>query len=431
MKKVNGLKKGLSGTLVLPGDKSISHRALMLGSLATGVTKIKGFLAGKDCLNTVKNFQYMGVPITINGDKATIKGVGLNGLQKPSRALDVGNSGTAFRLMLGILAGQKFITKLNGDRSLQGRPMKRVVDPLKKMGGKFSGDVAPIIIFPSAAGLRKFEYKLPVASAQVKSAILLAGLYATGDVAVIDDFNTRDHTERMLEVFGVKLNKSKTTGKITLPKSADRNFKGQEISVPVDISSAAFFIVAALIVPGSKLTLKNIGINPTRTGILDALLKMNAKITIKNKKIVSAEPVADLVVEYSSLKGATFSGDIIVKMIDEIPVLAVTAAFAQGQTIIKDAAELRVKESDRIKSICEMLGKFGVKYTERKDGLEVFGDPDRVIAKKTTVSSQHDHRIAMASLILGLRNSKETVVTDTNCIDTSFPGFMEYLKKIM
>lgn len=426
--KLKGTKKALKGALTLPGDKSISHRAVILGALADGVTKVSGFLNGDDCLNTVKIFQQMGVSIKHSGDSLTIKGAGLKGLKKPNTALNVGNSGTSFRLLLGVLAGQSFITKLTGDASIHKRPMDRVVLPLRQMGAKFSGDKAPIIIFPPAKNLRGITYTLPVPSAQVKSAILLAGLFAKEKTVVVESQPSRDHTERMLKNFGVKLIQKGNA--VELP-SGEKKVKATKVIVPGDLSAAAFFIAAASIVPKSSVLLKNICINETRTGFISALQKMGAKITFKNKKLVSGEPTADILVQQAPLKGTEFSGNIIVNMIDEIPILAVVASFAEGKTVIKDAQELRVKESDRIASIIEMLGKFGVKAEETKDGLIIHGNPNREISKKVTINSYHDHRIAMAALIMALRNEKETTVGDTACIATSFPNFQTYLKKIV
>jgi 3-phosphoshikimate 1-carboxyvinyltransferase len=431
--KIKGVKKGLKGTLVLPGDKSISHRAVILGALAEGSTQIKGFLQGEDCLNTLKNFSRMGVKYTQKGNDVVIEGVGLKGLAKPNKALDVGNSGTAFRLMTGVLSGQSFITKLTGDASIQKRPMKRVIDPLKKMGGRFSGEAAPLIVFPGK--IHGITYELAVPSAQVKSAVLLAGLYADQTTTIIESAPTRDHTERMLKAFGLELKiqpgAKKGSQKIILPASKERKLKGITVTVPTDISSAAFFIVAALIVPNSKLVLKNVGVNPTRTGLLDVLIEMGAQIKLKNKKIVSGEPIADIEVESSSLKAISVTGDTVVRMIDEIPIFAVAAACAEGVTTISSAEELRVKESDRIKAIHDLLKAFGISSTEKPDGLVITGKPKFSADKIIRINSHYDHRIAMSGLILGLLNKKETTVSDDKCIETSFPGFLEYLTKVI
>ena len=426
--KITGVKKGLKGMMTVPGDKSISHRAVMFGSLAEGTTTIHGFLQSEDCLNTMRNFKRMGVTFEEKGDTLIVQGVGLNGLKKPSKALDVGNSGTSFRLMTGILSGQTFITKLTGDASIQKRPMKRVVEPLKLMGGRFSGVNAPLIIFPGK--LKGMTHTMTVPSAQVKSALILAGLYAKGKTTVVEAAPTRDHTERMLKSFGADLAVTLVGKKNKIVLTPGKKLKGQAVEVPGDISSSAFFIIAALIVPGSKITIKNICINPTRTGILDVLLSMGASITLKNKKTLSGEPVADLEVKYSELKGVTIDGDTVVRMIDEVPILSVAAACAKGQTIIKDAEELRVKESDRIKSTVEMLNEFGVTVEEKVDGMIITGKPGFAINKKVKINAYFDHRIAMAAAVMGLLNKKETTISDDSCIATSFPGFLEHLQKI-
>ncbi|MDR2431089.1 MAG: 3-phosphoshikimate 1-carboxyvinyltransferase [Candidatus Margulisbacteria bacterium] len=426
--RIKGTKKSLRGSLAMPGDKSISHRAVMLAALADGRTEIGGFLRGEDCLNTLKNFKMMGVDYIEKKDKLLIKGRGLKGLQKPGKALDVGNSGTAFRLMTGILAGQEFITKLTGDASIQKRPMKRVVEPLRKMGGRFSGESAPLIIFPGK--LKGLNYESPIASAQVKSALLLAGLYASGAVSVTEKVLSRDHTERMLKNFGVKLKTDTSVSgkyKVTLPAGRHKLRGGLKIAVPGDFSSAAFFIVAALLVPGSKITLKNIGVNPARAGLIDVLKKMGARLALKNKKIVSGEPVADIEAAYSPLKGTTVDGALIVRLIDEVPVLAAAAALAQGRTVIKDAGELRVKESDRLKSICALLSAFGFKAGETADGLIIDGSPGRQISKNIKIDPAYDHRIAMTAAVLGLLNQKETLISADKCIETSFPRFEQAL----
>lgn len=426
--KITGVKKPLKGTIAVPGDKSISHRAVMFGALAEGVTTIHGFLESEDCLNTMRNFKRMGVTFEEKKDTLVVHGVGLNGLKKPGKALDVGNSGTSFRLMTGILSGQNFITKLTGDASIQKRPMKRVVDPLKTMGGRFSGENAPLIIFPGK--LKGMTHNLSVPSAQVKSALILAGLYASGKTTVVEEAPTRDHTERMLKAFGADLTVTNVGKKSKIVLAPGKKLKGQTVSVPGDISSSAFFIVAALIVPGSKITIKNIGINPTRTGLIEVLKSMGALITVKNKKTVSGEPVADLEVKYSELKGITIEGDTVVRMIDEIPIFSVAAACAKGQTIIKDAEELRVKESDRIQTTYEMLQSFGVTVEEKPDGLIITGVPGFKVDKKVKVNAYFDHRIAMSAAIMGLLNKKETTISDDACIATSFPGFLEHLDKL-
>ncbi|MDR1998289.1 MAG: 3-phosphoshikimate 1-carboxyvinyltransferase [Candidatus Margulisbacteria bacterium] len=430
--KIKGTAKGLLGTITMPGDKSISHRAVILGALAEGRTEISGFLRAGDCLNTLKNFKMMGLDYEEKKDRLIIKGKGLAGLQKPGKALDVGNSGTAFRLMTGVLAGQKFITKLTGDASIQKRPMQRVVEPLRKMGGRFSGESAPLIIFPGK--LKGLSYESPVASAQVKSSLLLAGLYASGVTSVTEKILSRDHTERMFKLFGVKLKTDLLASgkyKVSLPAGQHKLRGGVKITVPGDLSSAAFFIVAALLVPGSKLTVKNVGVNPTRTGLLDILKKMGARLTLSNKKIVSGEPVADITAEHSALKGLEISGELTVRAIDELPVLAVAAALAKGRTVIKDAAELRVKESDRIKAVGEMLRAFAVPVEETADGLLITGNPGLRPEQNIKINTYYDHRIAMAAAVLALLNKKETTISDDKCIETSFPQFEETLRRVL
>ncbi len=417
--------RGLSGTVLIPGDKSISHRSLMLGSLSSGKTIIGNFLQSKDCLSTIDSFSKMGIRIVNKGSKVTVFGRGLHGLRAPKTILNANNSGTTTRLMLGILAGQPFTSRITGDKSLCRRPMQRVTGPLREMGavifGKGGGNYTPLTV--TGGNLEGISFKSKVASAQVKSALLLAGLYAQGQTCVSEPVKSRDHTERMLKYFGVKL---KIKGNTVCIRSGQK-LKGRRIEVPGDISSAAFFIVAGLIVPDSKLVLKNVGINPTRTGILEALLRMGAKIRIVNKRNIKFEPVADLIVQTSSLKGAVIGGKIIPRLIDEIPVLAVAAARAKGKTVFKDAGELRVKESDRIKTICTELAKFGVRTKESKNGFVVYGNSKPRGAKSI---SYGDHRIAMAMAVLALVSKGTSEIKDTACIDTSFPEFFGLFRKI-
>jgi 3-phosphoshikimate 1-carboxyvinyltransferase len=432
--KITGAKKGLRGTLTMPGDNSISHRAVILAALADGKTEISGFLRGQDCLHTLKIFKMMGVECRDKKDKLLIKGRGLKGLRKPDGQMDVGNSGTAFRLLAGVLAGQDFTAKLTGDESIQRRPMRRVIEPLHRMGAEFNGDKAPLVIVnnKNTKQLMGIAYESPVASAQVKSAILLAGLYARGETSVTEPALSRDHTERMFKTFGVKLKTATLPNgkyKVTLPNSKPKLKGGLKIKIPGDFSAAAFFIVAALIVPGSKLLLKNVGVNPTRTGLLDVLKKMGAKITWQNKKMLSGEPVADLQIVHSPLKAVEVGGDLLLRMIDEAPIFAVAASLAKGRTVVKNAEELRVKESDRIKTVVEMLKSFGVSAAETSDGFAIDGDPDLQIAAPVKINSHYDHRIAMSAAVLGLLNQKETTITDDKCIETSFPGFAALLQK--
>ena len=417
--------KGLSGTIVIPGDKSVSHRSIMFGSLALGKTTVRNFLQSEDCLSTMDSFRKMGIKIIRKGNKVTVFGKGLHGLKAPKTTLNANNSGTTMRLMLGILAGQKFSAKITGDKTLCRRPMRRVGDPLRLMGAKIdgrdNGNFAPLSI--TGGELKGINFKSKVASAQVKSAILLAGLYAKGTTCVTEPTKSRDHTERMLKYFGVKL---LVKGNKVCIKSGQQ-LKAQAVEVPGDISSAAFFVIAGLITPNSKLLIKNVGINPTRIGILEALKKMGAKIKVVNRRNMKFEPAADLIVETSKLKGTVIGGKIIPRLIDEIPVLAVAAAMAKGKTIFKDAGELRVKESDRIKTLCTEINKFGVKTKEFKDGFIVYGDSK---PKGATSVNYGDHRIAMSMAVLGLVAKGKTILKDTACIKTSFPGFFELFKKI-
>ncbi|MDR1323742.1 MAG: 3-phosphoshikimate 1-carboxyvinyltransferase [Candidatus Margulisbacteria bacterium] len=432
--KITGAKKGLRGALTMPGDKSISHRAVILAALADGKTEIGGFLRGQDCLHTLKIFKMLGVECRDKKDKLLIKGHGLKGLRKPDGQMDVGNSGTAFRLLAGVLAGQDFTAKLTGDESIQKRPMGRVIEPLHRMGAEFNGDKAPLVIVnnKNTKQLVGIAYESPLASAQVKSAILLAGLYARGETSVTEPALSRDHTERMFKTFGVKLRITALPNgkhKVTLPNGKHKLKGGLKIKIPGDFSAAAFFIVAALIVPGSKLLLKNVGVNPTRIGLLDVLKKMGAKITWQNKKMLSGEPAADLQIVHSPLKAVEVGGELLLRMIDEAPIFAVAAALAKGRTVVKNAEELRVKESDRIKTVVETLKSFGVSAAETSDGFVIDGSPELQITTPVKISSHYDHRIAMSAAVFGLLNQKETTITDDKCIETSFPGFAALLQK--
>ena len=416
--------ENLKGQITVPGDKSISHRSVMLGSLAEGETHIKNFLMGEDCLSTLKAFSEMGIQTEAKDDgTVTIYGKGLGGLKEPSDVLDVGNSGTSIRIMSGILAGQPFYSVITGDESIRGRPMGRITQPLQQMGaqiyGRERGQKAPLTII--GGNLKAIRYETPVASAQVKSSILLAGLFADGDTIVTEPSPSRDHTERMLQFFGADIQKDGLTCRV---KNRQR-LKAQEITVCGDISSAAYFIVAALISRGSEIVLKDIGVNPTRTGILEALKMMGAQIQVENEREVSGEPIADISVAYSQLHGSTFNGDLIVKMIDEIPLIAVAATQAEGETVIKDAKELRVKETDRISAIAEGLQKMGAKVKELPDGLVI---PGNQWLRGTTCKSHFDHRIAMSMAVAALVAEGETTIEDVECVDTSFPGFWKMLE---
>ena len=418
--------KQLKGTMAVPGDKSISHRAVMLGALAEGVTEIRNFLMGEDCLSTIKCFKAMGVEINQESEVITVHGKGLDGLQEPVEVLDCGNSGTTTRLMLGILSGQPFFSVLTGDDSLRRRPMGRVVNPLSQMGARLYGrrDNTLLPLAVQGGGLQPIHYQTPVASAQVKSAILFAGLFACGVTVVEEPTTSRDHTERMLKHFGAKIDVyDKIIAVNGLP-----NLTGCRVNVPGDISSAAFFMVAAAIVPGSDVTITGVGINPTRDGILEVLENMGADIEVFNKRQQSGEPVADIRVRGSELKGTVVGGDIIPRLIDEIPILAVAAARAKGKTVFQDVAELRVKETDRIATVAGELVKFGVKVEEQPDGLVVEGSDN---LHGAVCNSHGDHRIAMAMAVAGLVADGETVVQETDCANVSFPGFADALKSII
>ncbi len=424
----------LKGTITVPGDKSISHRAVMIGALAEGKTEVEGFLEGEDCLNTVKAFQSMGIKIDRVDNNLVIYGQGLRGLQKPADVIDVGNSGTTMRLLLGILAAQRFDSCLTGDESIQRRPMRRVIEPLSQMGAKIlakDGNFAPLQIFGNP-NLVPIRYLLPVASAQVKSAILLAGLFASGVTSVMEPLPTRDHTERMLNYFGAQIIKDD----LGISVVGDVNETGcnkirfllrgnKKIKVPGDISSAAFFIVAACLVEDAEITILNVGVNPTRCGILDVLEKMGADIILENQKMACGEPTADIVVKSSKLKGISISGSMIPRLIDEIPIIAVAASLAEGRTEIREAKELRVKETDRIKSMSTELNKMGARVMEIEDGLIIDGVKYLVGAE---VESYGDHRTAMSLAIAGLVARGETKINNVACIQTSFPEFTKTLK---
>lgn len=429
MKKITRIT-GLKGTLRIPGDKSISHRAIMFGSLAEGTTTIHGFLKGADCLSTIDCFRKMGISIEEKEDTIYVHGKGLHGLHKPEETLDVGNSGTTTRLISGILAGQNFDTVLSGDASLNSRPMGRIMKPLSMMGADITSihdtGCAPLSI--KGRSLNAIHYDSPVASAQVKSCVLLAGLYANGKTSVTEPALSRDHTERMLRSFGANIVSDKNTCTITPPET----LHGQHIEVPGDISSAAFFIVAALITPNSEIIINNVGINDTRAGILKVCQDMGANITLLNAREESGEPVADLLVKTSSLRGTIVEGDIIPALIDELPVIALMACFAKGQTIIKDAHELRVKESDRIAIMTENLGAMGADIIDTDDGFIINSRSDNTIPTLhgASINCSMDHRIAMTFAVAGLNADGETIITDSDCVDVSYPGFFAQLKQL-
>ena len=418
---IQKIKKAV-GQIKVPGDKSISHRAVMLGSLANGVTEISGFLKGADCLSTIDCFRKMGIDIDINGENVTVHGNGLRGLLKPDEMLYTGNSGTTTRLLCGILAGQNFDTSITGDASIQKRPMGRVVQPLSMMGAKIESvrknGCAPLHI--TGSSLHGITYSTPVASAQVKSSILLAGLYADGQTSVTEPALSRNHTELMLSGFGADICSDGLTATIT----PGNELYAQQIFVPGDISSAAYFLAAGLLVPGSELLIRNVGINPTRAGILTVIRAMGGNLTVLNERACAGEPVADLLVSASSLHGTTVEGNLIPALIDEIPMIAVMAAFANGQTVIRDAAELKVKESDRIATVTAGLRAMGCDITPTDDGMIIRGGKTLHGAE---IDSYLDHRIAMSFAVAALAADGVTSIKDADCVKISYPNFYDDL----
>ncbi len=417
---------GLRGRIEVPGDKSISHRAAILGALATGPTEISGFLEGEDCLCTLRALGALGADVTRKGPgQYRIGGVGLEGLQEPDTVLDCGNSGTTARLLLGVLAGQPFGSVLTGDESLRRRPMGRVTQPLGEMGalvvGRGEGSRLPLAI-RGRRPLKSLSYRSPVASAQVKSALLLAGLYADAPVSVEEPAPSRDHTERMLLGFGARV----AVEGLRVILTPGGELRGHPIHVPGDVSSAAFFLVAGLVVPGSDLTVARVGVNPTRTGLLDALKEMGADVRV-SEQVGGSEPMATLRVGADRLGGARIGGSLIPRLIDELPALAVAAACGEGVTEISDAAELRVKESDRIHAVITELRKLGARVEERADGFRIEGG---VPLRGAVVQSWGDHRMAMALIIAGLLAEGQTVVEDTQCVATSNPEFLATLNAL-
>ncbi len=418
--------RALRGALSVPGDKSISHRSIMLGSLANGTTRITNFLRGDDNYATMAAFRAMGVAIDDDGQAVTVHGVGLHGLHEPDNVLDCGNSGTTIRLMTGLLAGQHFFSVLTGDQYLRKRPMKRVTEPLAHMGariaGRGNGTLAPLAI--SGSLLAGIPYLSPIASAQVKSALMLAGLYAEGVTSITEPTLSRDHSERMFRYFGANLETSGTTVTVR----GGQELQGGDICVPGDISSAAFLLVAALTVPGSELLIRNVGVNPTRTGVIDILQAMGGDILLQDQREVSGEPVADLLVRSSRLKGIEIGGDVVPRAIDEFPAICVAAALAEGTTILRDARELRVKETDRIAAMAANLRMIGAGLIEEtEDGMILQGVES---LSGGTVTSFGDHRIAMALSVAALAGRAPVVVDDVSCVATSFPGFFELLAQV-
>lgn len=420
---------GLRGKITIPGDKSISHRSLMLGAIAEGETVIHGLLLGEDPRSTASCFRAMGVEISqLNSEKVIVKGRGLGNLEEPLEILDAGNSGTTIRLMLGLLAGHRdrfFV--VTGDASLRSRPMSRVVKPLKEMGaqiwGRKANSLAPLAV--SGESVQPIHYYSPVASAQVKSCLLLAGLLTEGKTTITEPALSRDHSERMLRAFGANIEVDGETNSVTV--TGYPTLTGQTVIVPGDISSAAFWLVAGAIVPNSELLIENVGINPTRTGVLQVLQAMGADITLENQRVVTGEPVADLRVKSSPLQATTIAGEIIPRLIDEIPILAVAAVFAQGTTIIKDAEELRVKESDRLTVMATQLDRLGAKVRELPDGLEITGGTGLF---GTEVDSFTDHRIAMSLAIAALNSRQPTTIHRAEAASISYPDFFSTLKQI-
>ena len=422
----------LRGELTVPGDKSISHRAVMLGSIAQGTTEITNFLKGADCLSTIRCFRQMGVSIEEKPDCILVHGRGLRGLTAPDGTLNTGNSGTTTRLMSGILAGQRFSSLLSGDDSLNSRPMKRIMDPLGQMGARITSvngnGCAPLSIQPG--DLHGIAYTSPVASAQVKSAILLAGLYADGETSVTEPVLSRNHTELMLQNFGAYVMTAlHPGGSATAYVEPCQELYGQQVYVPGDISSAAYFIAAALLTPGSELLIKNVGTNFTRAGFLKVCEAMGADVTLVNKTIEGGEPRADILARSSALKGTVIEGELIPTLIDEIPILAVMAALAEGTTVIRDAAELKVKETNRIDTVTAGLAAMGahVNVTPTEDGMIIEGGSCLTGAR---IQSHLDHRIAMAFTVAGLAAQGETFIEDSQCVDVSYPEFFQTLEQL-
>jgi len=426
--KVNPADK-ISGEIRVPGDKSISHRSLILSSIAEGESKIEGLLEAEDCLSTMGIMRDLGVEITKEQKgKYTVQGKGLNGLEEAGNVLDCGNSGTSMRLLAGLLASQDFYSVLTGDHSLRKRPMQRIIGPLSEMGAKIwsrRDGLAPLSI--KGQQLEGMQYELPVASAQLKSSILLAALKTEAETVIIEPAVSRDHTERMLKGAGIDL--EILEDRIILKQAEKRSLKPFEIKVPGDISSAAFFIAAGLLAAEGELLIKNVGINQTRSGFLEVIEAMNGKIELLNKRDQGGEPTADILVKPSNLEGTEVSGEVIPRLIDEIPIISVLAVFAEGKTVIKDAEELRVKETDRIKAVVNEFRRLGIEIGENEDGMEIKG-PQQVEGG-IEVESYHDHRIAMSLAVMALNSKEGIAINGSEIIATSFPNFKELLAEVI
>ncbi|ASN05514.1 3-phosphoshikimate 1-carboxyvinyltransferase [Virgibacillus necropolis] len=425
-KKLSPQKGVVSGVIEVPGDKSISHRAVIFGSMANGITEVSNFLDGEDCMRTIDVFKSMGVTIEKNETNLIIHGKGVNALKKPSNELYFGNSGTTARLLLGVLAGLPFQTYVTGDESLSKRPMNRVVSPLREMGAKIEAkgeeNVLPLTI--DQGQLSGIQYKLPVKSAQVKSALLLAGLFANNSTKISEITPTRDHTEHMLKAFGADIVKHELSTTIT----SNKQLKATNVTVPGDISSAAFLLVGAAIVPNSKLSISRVGLNETRTGIIDVFKKMGANIEITNVVAINGELIGDITISYKELEATLIEGDVIPRLIDEIPIIALLATQANGTTIIKDSQELRYKETDRIHAVVDVLSKLGASIEGTEDGMIIHGKTQLIGGE---VSAYHDHRIAMMASIASLITRDEVILDDDSSIDISYPGFFQDLEKLL
>ncbi len=423
----------LTGTIAVPGDKSITHRAIILSALAEGDSTIASYCRGEDCLNTMRAFQAMGIQIEERPEQLRVRGKGLWGLTEPAQPLDCGNSGTGIRLLAGLLAGQDFFTILTGDESIRRRPMGRVVKPLREMGaviaGRKGGELAPLAI--TGSRLRGLAYASPVSSAQVKSSLLLAGLYAEGTTRVSEPRKSRDHTERLFRYFGIPVQEQASA--VSIEGRPAVGWTGKPLVVPGDLSAAAFFIVGATLVAGSDVTLTSVGINPTRAGLLDILTEMGANLQLLNQRDEAGEPVADIRVRSARLHGVRIGSERIPQTIDEFPILCVAAALAEGNTTITDAGELRVKESDRIATMTAELRKMGVAVEESSTGLLIqgLGSGTRNRLKGAACTSYGDHRVAMSMAIAGLNADGQTTIQDTDCIETSFPGFESKLLELL